>query len=276
MQLRRVAALVAGIALAGGLTTAALTAAETKQVKNNIWKDEPKETRPSWSWQRELSKEQIERVLQGIAQRDPAKAKALTELRQKDAPRFMTELREAGRTEIDQLFRERLEARRQERNTRFLEWLKANYPAEEQALAKLRERDTQSYLARFDSAMNRYGYIFEAESSSPELGAVLKEDLELRKRSDELCARLHKEKSDADKQAIGAELQEVVARRYDLIVRRKEIAYEQLLKRLESLQKQVTESKDDIARYKDAQIKLENVKQRIKDLTDNKVRFKWD
>ena len=95
--------------------------------------------------------------------------------------------------------------------------------------------------------MNRYGYIFEAESSSPELGAVLKEDLELRKRSDELCARLRNEKSDANKQAIGAELQEVVARRYDLIVRRKEIAYEQLLKRLEDLQKQVTESKDDIA-----------------------------
>ena len=276
MQLRRVATLVVGIALAGGWTTAALTAAETKEAKNDIWKDEPKETRPSWSWQRDLSKEQIERVLKGIQERDPAKAKALTELRQKDPNRFMTELRDQGRPEIDQLFRDRLEARRQERSTKFLEWLKANYPAEEQALAKLKERDTQSYLTRFDSVMNRYGYIFEAESSSAELAAVLKDDLELRKRSDELCARLRNEKSDANKQAIGAELQEVVARRYDLIVRRKEIAYEQLLKRLEGLQKQVTESKDDIARYKDTEIKQENVKQRIKDLTDNKVRFKWD
>lgn len=274
MQLRRVAALVAGIALAGGLTTAALTAAETKQAKNNIWKDEPKETRPSW--QRDLSKEQIERVLKGIQERDPAKAKTLTELRQKDPNRFMTELRDQGQPEIDQLFRERLEARRQERNTKFLEWLKANYPAEEQALTKLKERDTQSYLTGFDNTMNRYGYIFEAESSNPELGAVLKEDLELRKRSDELCARLRNEKSDADKQVIGAELQEVVARRYDLIVRRKEIAYEQLLKRLTDLQKQVTDSKDDIAKYKDAQIKLENVRQRIQNLTDNKVQFKWD
>jgi hypothetical protein len=124
--------------------------------------------------------------------------------------------------------------------------------------------------------MNRYGYIFEAESSNPELGAVLKEDLELRKRSDHLCACLRNEKFDAKRQALGAELQEVVARRYDLIVRRKEIAYEQLLARLEGLQKQVTDSKDDIARYKDEQIRQENVRQRVEALIGNKVRFKWD
>jgi len=274
MRLGQVATLVVGIAMAGGLATAALTAAETKEERSNIWKDEPQEIRPPW--QRNLSEEQIERILKGIQGRDPAKAKALTELRQKDPERFTTEIREQGRPEIEQMLRERWEARRQERNNRFLEWLKVNYPAEEQTLAKLRERDPQLYLNAFESAMNRYGYIFEAENSSPELGAVLKEDLELRNRSDKLCARLRSEKSEAKKQSIGVELQEVVARRYDLIVRRKEIAYEQLLKRLEDLQKQVTESKDDIARYKDIKIKQDNVRQRIRDLTENKVRFKWD
>ena len=274
MQYRRVAALVVGIALAGGLMTAALMAAETKQTKDDIWKDEPKETRPSW--QRDLSKEQIERIMKGIQQRDPAKAKELTELQPKNPNRFMTELREQGRPEIDQMFRERIEARRQERNNKFLEWLKANYPEEEQALTKLKDRGSQPYLTAFDSVMNRYGYIFEAESSNPELGAVLKEDLELRRRTDQLCARLRNEKSDAKKQAIGAELQEVVARRYDLIVRRKEVAYEHLLKRLEDLQKQVTDSKDDIARYKDEQVRQENVRQRVETLIGNKVRFKWD
>ncbi|MEN6576736.1 MAG: hypothetical protein ABFD90_10360 [Phycisphaerales bacterium] len=274
MRLGQVAMLVVGIALAGGLTTATLAAAEAKPEKNDIWKDEPKETRPPW--QRDLTQEQIEYVMKGIQQRDPAKAKELTELRQKEPGRFMTEIREQGRPEIEQMMRERWEARRQERNNRFLEWLKANYPAEEQTLAKLKERDPQLYLSAFDNAMNRYGYIFDAESSSPELGTVLKEDFDLRKRSEELCCRLRSEKSDAKKQAIGAELQEVVARRYDLIVRRKEIAYEQLLKRLEELQLQITESKDDIARYKDTKTKQENVRQRIRDLTENKVRFKWD
>lgn len=274
MQVRRVAALVVGIALAGGLTMTAAVAAEAKPAKNNIWKDEPRETRPSW--QRDLSKEQVERIMKGIQQRDPAKAKELTELRKKNPNRFKTELRDQGRPELEQMFRERIQARHQERNNRFLEWLKVNYPEEEQMLTKLKERGSQPYLTAFDSAMNRYGYIFEADMSSPELGAVLKEDLELRKRLDRLCGRLRNEKSEASRQAIGAELQEVVARRYDLIVRRKEIAYEQLLNRLENLQKQVTESKDDIARFKDEKLKQENVRQRVETLVGNKTRFKWD
>ncbi len=270
MQLRRVAAFMAGIALAGGFMTAALVAAEPQQAQNDIWKDEPK------AWQRNLSNEQIDRVLKGIQQRDPTKAQELAELRQQDPHRFMTELRTLGRPEIDQMFRERYEAHRQERNTRFLEWLKVNYPTEEQALAKLKERDPQLYLTSFENVWDRYGYIFEAENSSPELGAVLKEDLELKKKSEELCARHRNEKSEAEKQEIGAELQEVVARRYDLIVRRKEIIYGQLLTRLEDLQKQLTESRDDIAKFKDIQIKQENVRQRVEALIGNKGHFKWD
>ncbi len=188
----------------------------------------------------------------------------------------MTELRTTGRPEIDQIFRERYEAHRQERNTKFLEWLKANYPAEEQALAKLKERDPQLYLTMFENVRDRYGYIFDAESSSPELGAVLKEDLELKKKSEELCARHRNEKSEAKKQEIGAELQEVIARRYDLIVRRKEIICGQLLTRLEDLQKQLTESRDDIAKFKDVQVKQENVRQRVEALIGSKGKFKWD
>jgi hypothetical protein len=274
MRFGRVAALGIGIALAGGLAAAVLTAAETAQEKNDIWKDEPKETPPFWL--RDLTQEQIERVLKGIQERDPAKAKALTDLRQKDPSQFMTELREQGRPELEQIFRERADARRQERNARFLEWLKTNYPAEEQALAKIKEGNPPLYLTALENVMKTYGYIFQAESENPELGAILKEDRELRRRSDELCARLRREKSDATRQALGAELTEIVSHRYDLIVRRKEISCEQLLKRLEDLQRQVTESKGDIALYKDPKVKQENVRQRIQTLTENKVRFKWD
>jgi len=38
----------------------------------------------------------------------------------------------------------------------------------------------------------------------------------------------------------------------------------------------VTSSKDDIAKFKDVQVKRENVKQRVETLVGNKVRFKWD
>jgi hypothetical protein len=273
MRLGRVATLVAGLALAAGLTTAALAGAGAKPEKDSIWKDEPKENRPPW--QRDLGPEQIERVLKGHRQRDPAKAKALAELRRKDEDRFLTELREQGRPEIDQIFRERWEARRQVRNNRFLEWLKVNYPAESQSLAKLRDGDPQVYMTAFDNAMSRYGYIFEAERQ-PGTG----NGPQGRSRTEETVGgtvlpppRREIRGQEADPRC---RTQEVVSRRYDLIVRRKEIAYEQLLQRLTELQKQLTESKDDIAKFKDTKTKEENVRQRIRELTENKVRFKWD
>ena len=107
----------------------------------------------------------------------------MSELRQKDPERFQTQLRQLGQPELDQIIRERLDARRQERNAKFVEWLKANYPNEEQALAKLKRGDPQLYISGFDRLMKQYGYIFEADSSSPEMGTVLKADFELKNES---------------------------------------------------------------------------------------------
>lgn len=271
----RIAVLVTGMALASGFLASGAATAETQETKNDIWQDEPRETWRPW-WQRDLTEDVIERIMKGLQQRDPAKAKELSDLRQKDPERFKAEIREQGRPEMDQMLRERIEARRQERNAKFLEWLKANYPAEEQALGKLKDANSQLYITSFERLLNQYGYIFDAAASSPELGAVLKEDFELKKRAMELCKQLRSEKSEAKKQALGAELQDVVARRYDLIVRRKEIAYEQLQKKLDELQTQIRESKDEITKWRDDKIKQENIKQRIKVLTDEKARFKWD
>jgi len=275
MRLLRVAAFLAGLALAGGFAAAILVAGEPKQVKNDIWLDEPKESQPPW-WQRDLTDDVAERILKGIQKRDPAKAKQLLELRPKDPEKFKALLREQGQPELDQIIRERLDARRHERNTKFLEWLKANYPGEEQALSKLKEKDSQLYISEFDRLMKQYGYIFEADSSCPELGTVLKTDFEFKKRANDLVKQIRNEKADAKKQTLGMELQDIVAKRYDLIMRRKEIAYEQLLKKLDELQKQVRESKDEMGKLRDPKVKQENVRQRIQALTENKVRLKWD
>jgi hypothetical protein len=274
MRFCRAAAILLGIALAGEVTVLG-AAAQPKQAKTDIWKDESREAQPPW-WQRDLTNEVIDKVLKGMQARDPAKAKQLGELRKKDFERFKAELREQGRPELERISRERFEARRLERTAKFLEWLKTNYPKEEEALAKLKDGDPQLYARNLDRLSNQYGYIFEADSSNPELGAVLKEDFELKKRTEILCRQIRSEKSDAKKQAIGIELQDVVAKRYDLIVRRKEIAYEQLLKKLGELEKHIRESKDEITRFGTPEIKRENVKQRIQELTGNKVRFKWD
>jgi len=289
MRVCRMTAFLASVTLVGGLTVH-LGAAQPKQAappkqttqskqaappKTDIWKDEAKETQPPW-WQRDLSNETIDRIMAGLQKRDPARAKQLAELRKKDFERFKLELREQGRPELEQIAVERYEGRRQEQTARFVEWLKVNYPTEEQALAKLKDGDPQLYARNLERLSNQYGYLYEADRTNPELGVVLKEDLELKKRVDQLCKQIRQEKSDAKKQAIGIELQEVVAKRYDLIVRRKEVAYEQLLKRLNDLEKQVRESKDEVDIWRDPKVRQENVKHRIQTLTDNKVRFKWD
>jgi hypothetical protein len=275
MQLLRVAVLLVGFTLAGALAAAQPTAREPKPAKNNIWKDEPKETPPPW-WQRELSEDTIARIMKGIQLRDPALAERLNELHKKDPARFNAQVREQGQPEMEQIIRERFEARRLERNAKFVEWLKANYPKEEQTLATLKDRSPQLYISMFDRLLKEYGYIYEADSSNPEMGAVLKEDRELKKRADDLCRQLRREKSEAKRQTLGAELQDIIAKRYDLIVRRKEIAYEQLLRKLDELHKQVRDSKDEIAIWRKPEIKQENVKERIQALTDSRVRFKWD
>jgi hypothetical protein len=272
MQLGRLA--VSWIVL-GILATVCLASEEPKQAKEDIWQDEPAEARQGrgrWG----MSEDTINKVLEGLRKRDSAKAKELEKLRRKDPEKFRTELRDAARPELEQLARDYWEERRQKRNADFLVWLKANYPRDEQALATLKEGDPQIYVKEFDHLMNQYGYIFDAYNSNPELGAVLKEDYALRKRTDELCRQLHREESEARKQELGAELQQVVARRYDLIVRRKEIAYEQLLKRLDDLHRQVRESKEEIKQYKDDRAKQENVRKRMEALTDNRVEFSWN
>jgi hypothetical protein len=223
-----------------------------------------------------LSDEVVERIMKGLKQRDPEKAKELAELRKKDPEKFKTELYEHGRPELRKIGRERFEAQRRQDRADFLEWLKTNFPEEEKKLAGLREKDAELYGKAFDNARRQYDRIFRADRFNPELGVVLKEDLELKQQRDDLLERIRRERSATKKQELGVQLQNVVARRYDLIVRQKEIACEQLLRKLEELQKQVRDSKAEIAKWKDDRLKEENVRQRIKALTEEKVKFRWD
>ena len=274
MPLRRIVMLLAVAALLSPFAAPRVSVARETASDGDIWEDEPRRGRP-W-WNRGLSEEAIKRVMEGIRKRDAAQAKELEQLRKRDSALFKIKLREYGQPEFEQMGREYWAARRQRRNTEFLEWLQANYAQEHEGLVRLKDRDPAVYVKNFETLMNRYGRIFDADRSDSELGAVLKEDLALKKTRDELRHRIRHERSEAKRQKLGAELQEVVARRYDLIVRQKQIAYTHLLKKLADLQKQVQESKDEIEKWKDSRIKQENVRQRIKALTEGKVKFRWD
>lgn len=268
-------ALLMGMMLLAGGVSLATAGDRATEGQGDIWEDEITASRGP-RWHRWFSDETVERILKGIRQRDPEKAKELEELRQKDFERFKGELGQYGRQEIEQISRERFEAWREQRRTEFVEWLKANYPDEEKKLTAIKEKDPQLYMRSYEHVEGRYGRIFDADRSNPELGTVLKEDLLLKQRRDELIRALREERSQVKRQKIGSELEEVVARRYDLIVRRKQIAYEELQNKLEELQKQLRESKDEIVQWQDTETRLENVRRRIDSLTRGEVRFRWD
>lgn len=274
MKQRQTALFVVLLLLVGALPQVAL-ADRTQRNTEDIWEDEADDARQP-RWYRWYTKEIADRILKGIQQRDPDKAKQLADLRRKDPEKFKAELGRYGRKEIEQISRERYEAWRKQKQTDFVAWLKANYPEEEKDLARLQEKDPQLYVKRYEHLYGKYGRIFEADRDNPDLGTVLKEDFELKIRRDQLLARMRREQSEAKRQAIGADLQEVVARRYDLIVRRQEIAYEHLLKKLEGLQAQIESSREEIRKSRDDRRRRDNIRKRIEALTEDQKGFKWD
>lgn len=225
----------------------------------------------------ELTDEEINRIMEGFKKRDPQKAKELAELRKKEPEKFKFELARHAREEFAKLMEERIEKWRQQRRTEFLDWLEKNYPREARSLAHLRERDPNLYEKKLGSTRATYGPIYDAERrNNLELAEVLKEDLRLKEREDELIAKIKKTTNQKDKDKLDTELEGVVADRYDLILRRKQIACERLLKELEELQNRIKESQAEMLRYQDSKVKSDNVKQRLKDLLEEKKGLRWD
>ena len=224
----------------------------------------------------ELTDEEIDRIMEGLTQRSPEKAKELADLRKKDPDKFREELGRHAREEFRKVIGERIEKLEAERKAKFLEWLGANLPEEAEELAKLKERNPDLYGERYETISKKYGRIYNESRRNPELEKVLIEDLRLQKRRDQLLGKINATTNQKEKGEMIEELEVVVGHRYDLIVRRKQIAYEWLHKRLEELQNRVKESRADIRRAQDAKVKAENVKKRTQELLEEKKGFNWD
>lgn len=228
----------------------------------------------------ELSDEEVDRILKGLKERSPEKAKELEELREKEPEKFQQELRRHAPEEFSKVLRERMEKRRekwlQERREAFLEWLGKVLPEEAGELAKLKEKSPDHYGEKYELFWRKYGRIYDESRRNPELEKVHIEDIRLQRRRDQLLGKIKATKSRSEKNKLTEELQEVVGYRYDLIVRRKQIAYEWLLKRLEELQNRINERRAEILKAQDAKVKEENIKKRTQELLEEKKGFPWD
>ncbi len=224
----------------------------------------------------ELSEETIKQVMDALAKRDPEKAKELSKLREKDPEQFKAELRMHGREELGKIFREQMETWRKRWEAEYIAWLEKNYPQEAEEVKKNKDKDQGLYTKRMQLSMERYGEIYWASRDNPELEAILKADLELKNKKDELLKKIKSAKEEETKKNLITELQKVVSDRFDVIVRRKELEYERLLRRLEELKKQVEENKEEINKWKDPTFRKGNVEKHVEDLIKGLPKFKWD
>jgi hypothetical protein len=223
----------------------------------------------------ELTDQEIDRILKDLKERSPEKAKELTELRKKEPDKFREELWRHAREEFGKVARERWEKWLQRRREAFLEWLGENMPEEAKELAGLKERSPDHYGEKYELVWRKYGRIYEENRRNPELAKILLEDMKLQKRRDDLIARIKTTRSDRRQKRLQTELEEVIGLRYDLIVRRKQMAYEWLLKRLGELQNRINERRAEILKAQDAEVKKENIKNRTKELLEEKKGFPW-
>ena len=215
--------------------------------------------------------ENIDNFLEELKESDPKKAKELITLREKNPDKF--------REEIQKILRERwskrIESWRSNWRAEFLEWLGKAVPKEARDLANLKDTDPDLYSKKYEIIRGKYGRIFDESRRNPELAEVLMAELELDERQEILVKKIKATKSEKEKKKLMSQLEVVVGDKYDLIIRRKQIAYAFLLKRVEELQKELNKNREEIAKWKDEKIKEQNVKERMKELTEPSRKFRW-
>jgi hypothetical protein len=215
--------------------------------------------------------EEINHFLKELEKSDPSKAKELANLRKKNPEKFREELKKTVREH----WNKRLESWRNRWRAEFLEWLQKAVPKVAQGLARLKDKDPDLYAKKYEIIRNKYRRIFDESKRNPELAEALLAELELDERQEVLLKKIKAVKSEKEKTKLMVKLEEVVGNKYDLIIRKKIIAYEFLLKRVEELQKELNKSREDIAKWQDEKIRAQNVKERIKELTEPSLQFKW-
>lgn len=249
---------------------------EEKKAEKDIWtEDEPRGPGGGRGGRGpgrfRTTEEDIDHFLKELKDSDPAKAKELAGLREKNPEKFREELRKTVREH----WSKRIESWRSKWRAEFLEWLGKAVPKVAQGLNNLQETDPDLYVKKYEIIKEKYRRIFDESRRNPPLAEVLMAELGLDERQGVLLKKIKGTKSEKEKKKLMSQLEEIVGNKYDLIIRKKIIAYEFLLKRVEELQKELSKSREEIKIFKDPEIKEQNVKERMEELTEKSRRFPW-
>jgi uncharacterized membrane protein len=241
----------------------------------------------------------FEKLLEKVRQHDPEEAARLEKLRDEDFRAFRREMRnvmrpqkppidrlESGRSRrgtemesgteghIGMMSREKVRERMQAKENELLAWLEKNEPAKAKELTALKTSDPPAYMRRMAFEMRNYRQIIDAEQSNPALAEVLKQDVALKQKRNELLEKIKGTTNEKKKAELTKQLKEVVEQRFDLIVQKKQLRYEELQKRLEDLQQIVNKSQAELETLKSK--KAEQTEKHLEELLSQSERIDWD
>lgn len=239
-----------------------------------------------------ISPENVQMMLYGIRRIDPQKANRLEKLYETDFEAFKKEStdfmrehrdelfpgwgkpddREPGKGPHNRMWQEQMKEM-QKRNEEYLNWLKQNYPAEANELEQARKENPGLYMRRLMKSGRKYGAVAAAAKTNPQLAEVLKKDIELKDRRDEILKKLEIAQAD-EKNVLVAQLKDVVAARFDVIIQRQQMQHQELLEKLKKLEKRVKDSEQEVEKWKASKDK--EVEARVKKLLEGEEEFKWD
>lgn len=238
-------------------------------------------------------------LLEKIKKADPNEGARLEKLRGEDPQLFRKEIRKVaqehgiapagfeagqprgeagmegdGRPPMGMMGREKVREHIQARENLLTAWLEKNEPAKAKELAALKEKDPQAYMRRMAFEMKKYREIIDTEQTNPALAEVLKKDLALKQKQNELLEKLKGITDEKQKEEPTKQLKEIIGQRFDLIVQEKQLKYEELKKQLQELQQSVNKSQSELENIKSK--KAEHIDKRLQELLSQSEKLNWD
>lgn len=170
--------------------------------------------------------------------------------------------------------REMIRDRFRNMETEITSWLEKNEPNTAKELSALKESNPRAYMRRLTMEMRKYREIMDAQQTNPALAELLKKDLGLKEKRNELLEKYKAATDEKQKKELMSQLKDVISERFDLIIKKKQLKYEELKKKLEELQNNVKSSQAELENYK--KNKDELIKQHLDELVNKTGQFDWD
>lgn len=235
----------------------------------DIWTDDFDRPR------RGMTQERAEKIIIYISANNPEAASSLRNALKESLDKFSIDLHNyVEKSRSEEGAKKRNKQRLERKYGDYVEWFKENYPEQAKQLLSETENDPDSYFNRVGISWRKYGRVKQAQENSPELGEVVKKDIELLGRRDRLIRKIRETEDEGQVQTLKSELTGVVHGRFDLIIEKRQIKYEQMLKKVEKLKHDLHAQKAELEKLQGK--KGEITAERVEELLREEKDFKWE